>query len=490
MKEQINPGSGAYRIDVENFGPIMRASVDLRPLTVFVGPSNTGKSYLAILIYALHRCFNGGAGLGVPTDWPIPRLVRRRGSNSRISKKLLARMADPSAAHHRSLPEDAMQYIRPMLERPEHLRHYLEGELRRCFGVDAPGDLMRRSTSVVHATVGLNIPGTPDAVRYELRIEGDGVAVSGALGDPQSLRDELKVPDDLAMDARAAAVAGDEHGVTFLLDRAAERVLESLLRPLHRNAYYLPADRTGVMHSHQVVVSTLVQNAATAGLRPSGNIPMLSGVLADFLSQLIAMGGRRRRRVASGELASRLEANVLKGAVHLEKTGIDYPRFAYRPDGWSENLPLMRASSMVSELAPVILYLRHLVQPDDVLIIEEPESHLHPAMQVAFTREIAAIVRAGVKVIVTTHSEWLLEELANLVRLSQVPEGRRTGMVWADVALDPAEVGAWLFTPRMKPKGSIVSEVTLDEDSGLYPSGFDEVATTLHNDWAEIGSRS
>ena len=49
---------GNLKIDVENFGPIKKAVVDLRPLTVFVGPSNTGKSYLAILLYALHRYFN------------------------------------------------------------------------------------------------------------------------------------------------------------------------------------------------------------------------------------------------------------------------------------------------------------------------------------------------------------------------------------------------------------------------------------------------
>ena len=62
--------------------------------------------------------------------------------------------------------------------------------------------------------------------------------------------------------------------------------------------------------------------------------------------------------------------------------------------------------SMVSELAPVVLYLRHVVGSDSVLIIEEPESHLHPAMQVEFTRQLAAIVHAGVRLIVTTHSEW------------------------------------------------------------------------------------
>ena len=46
-------------IAVKNFGPIAKATIDLRPLTVFVGPSNTGKTYFSTLIYALHGIFNG-----------------------------------------------------------------------------------------------------------------------------------------------------------------------------------------------------------------------------------------------------------------------------------------------------------------------------------------------------------------------------------------------------------------------------------------------
>ena len=45
------------KLEVSNFGPIAEGAVELRPMTVFVGPSNTGKSYLATLIYALHRFF-------------------------------------------------------------------------------------------------------------------------------------------------------------------------------------------------------------------------------------------------------------------------------------------------------------------------------------------------------------------------------------------------------------------------------------------------
>ena len=46
-------------INVKNFGPIEKAEIALRPLTVFVGESNTGKTYLAALIYALHQNFGG-----------------------------------------------------------------------------------------------------------------------------------------------------------------------------------------------------------------------------------------------------------------------------------------------------------------------------------------------------------------------------------------------------------------------------------------------
>ena len=57
------------------------------------------------------------------------------------------------------------------------------------------------------------------------------------------------------------------------LQESLDTMSRQLLRPLFQPAYYLPADRTGVMHSHQVVVSTLIQNATTAGLRPSTDIP-------------------------------------------------------------------------------------------------------------------------------------------------------------------------------------------------------------------------
>ena len=300
------------------------------------------------------------------------------------------------------------------------------------------------------------------------------------------------LPTRLTFDEESSRSPFFEYFIYFIRSLV-DDVFRSLLGPLGGAAYYLPADRTGVMHSHKVVVGALLQGAATAGLRPPTNIPMLSGVLADFLYQLIAVSGPRRG-VAGGrkrdvELASALENNVLEGAIRVDTGDAGYPTFAYRPKNWKRDLPLMRTSSMVSELAPVVLYLRHLVRPGDVFIIEEPEAHLHPAMQTALARELARLVRAGVRVVMTTHSEWLLEQVGNLVRLSSLTADKQAEIGGADVALRPEDVGAWFFKPMQRPKGSIVEEVKLDQETGLFPTDYEAVSETLYNESAHIFNR-
>ena len=480
---------GDYQLAVKDFGPIAEASVDVRPLTVFIGPSNTGKSYLAILMYALHRCFGGFPSL---MERHLSLFGEARQPQTSIRKSLkgwLSKVAVQGGSLP-ALPTDVAAHLRSRLEQAKGLDRLLEQEICRCFGAESPDDLIRRSNPHADTRIDLRIRQAADAqeVRYQLEFGRNGTRLSGQLPEiispprisPTEARDRLLETD----------TGEDDDELEHLFIRFAWSLFDSLVQPLWKNAYYLPADRTGVMHSHQVVVSTLVQNATTAGLRPSHDVPMLSGVLADFLSHLINIS--RGRPPHRNGVETRLERGLLNGAVRLDRTETGYPVFAYRPSGWKDDLPLMRASSMVSELAPVVLYLRHLVRRGDVLIIEEPEAHLHPAMQAAFAQELARLVRSGVRIILTTHSDWFLEQIGNLVRLSGLPKGRRqdiAGIEDVDIALRPDEVGAWLFKPRKRPKGSLVEEVKLDPDTGLYPTDYDKVSETLYNQSAMIFNR-
>ena len=264
----------------------------------------------------------------------------------------------------------------------------------------------------------------------------------------------------------------------------------AMVDPLSRRAFYLPANRAGVMHAHQVVVRALIAGASRTAIRPTTSMPALSGVLGDFLEQLVALTSLTQQEDGNlDELAQQLEHSLLQGAVRVEKTEIDYPSFVYQPNGWDRELPLMNVSSMVSELVPVVLYFRHVVQPGDLLIIEEPEAHLHPEMQAVFTRQLVAAVQSGIRILITTHSEWILEELANLVRLSELPKERRVGIENEDIALSPDQLGAWFFEPNEEEGGSVVREISLDEESATFPAGFGLVTESLYNRWAEISSR-
>jgi len=501
------PRIDALEFKVSDFGPIVDATIELRPLTVFVGPSNTGKSYLAILIYALHQFFGGawfarrrfGGSFGL-VRFP-DKLTESQAIISSIdemTRPFLERRKSPKGGHF-ILPPLVADQIRSRFDAGGDA---LVREINRCFGIDDAGALCRKGRrNIARIALRQHISDDMTPVEHTLMLAAHQTEFRTNIPTDTLIQTDVKSTDrlkecvhliDYLRRMKDEEQNDDERTylVSHLIELLAELVLPHVAGPMHRPAYYLPADRAGVMHAHSVVVSALIGSAPTAGLRPATRTPMLSGVLADFLEQLIEIDyPRHSRRSRRHDYGKDIEDAILGGSVGVERSAtINYPRFTYRPIGWKNDLLLMNASSMVSELAPVVLYLRHMVEPGQVLIVEEPESHLHPAMQIKFTRQLAALVNAGFRVIVTTHSEWLLEELANIIRRSQLPGARKTKCTGDDVALGSDQVGAWLFEPKRRPRGSVVSEIRLDE-SGLFPSGFDEVAAALHNDWVDISSR-
>ena len=504
------------RLDVSNFGPIAEASVDLRPLTVFVGPSNTGKSYLATLTYALHRFFNGApyrteftARFGLPEprrDLPNPLLFMNRVGeeiDEDVQKEALASWyqhlvnQQPAMGNVLYLPENVASVVRRYLSPSHYWDEMIPEELARCFGTTATKWLIRHGSSSGGRVSLRNIASSDNAklepVRFDICFDESGFKSSGSVSRSTRLPIDNSYVDGLT---RRFEVFKLFEGETFSRPESthysfwelAGTVGATLVSPLNRRAYYLPVDRTGVMHAHRVVVASMISSAPTAGLMTNAPLPRLSGVLSDFLLQLLSIGDEQLRdgKSPSCDLGENIEKKVLLGQIRADRSNPTYPVFSYLPQGWSSPLPLMNASSMVSELAPMVLYLRHVVKPGEVLIIEEPESNLHPAMQVEFMRQLAAVVNAGVRIMITTHSEWILDELANLVRLSELPPEKRTPRLKNEPALDPRDVGVWLFERGKEDDGSRVKELPFDVNEGGFATGYEDTARLTYNQWAAI----
>lgn len=379
------------QIMVQHFGPIEKAEITLRPLTIFVGESNTGKTYLSTLIFALHRAFGR----------------QRNGTHLEV----------------------------------------FTAELKRCFGVASVPELIRLSSN------------SCDKMKIALRCSGN---VFHLYASESEIMSEEEAPAALGFCA--------EKGQSC--------------------AYYLPAGRRGIMQAHEAM--------ATAGQKQI--LPMAdSGILTDFLKPLVGYQEGNGGASPMQRIAAALEAEVLRGVIEREQgwrgTG---PRpteqvpdavamgsleFQYRPRQAVRGLRLSQASSMVSELAPLVLFLRSVVRPGDLLIIEEPEAHLHPAAQSQLAFTFARLVRAGVRVVVTTHSDCFLQQIGNLIREGELAGlGEKVGEPQG--FLKKREVGVWLFQ-----KGCPVKEIKYNRVDGIEPPEYLDVAEELYNRAAGLQNR-
>ena len=108
---------------------------------------------------------------------------------------------------------------------------------------------------------------------------------------------------------------------------------------------------------------------------------------------------------------------MMRGYFRVESGGVRFVS-TRRGDRWF-NIPLYQASSSARGLSDMYFYMRHVAEEDQLFMVDEPEAHLDTANQIEMARLLARLTRAGVKVLVTTHSDYIVKEINNLIMLSQ-----------------------------------------------------------------------
>lgn len=93
-------------------------------------------------------------------------------------------------------------------------------------------------------------------------------------------------------------------------------------------------------------------------------------------------------------------------------------RLYFIPKGTRLKLPMDASSSAVRSLLDIGFYLRCAVEKGDLLMADEPELNLHPENQRRMARLFARLVNVGVKVFITTHSDYIIKELNTLIMLN------------------------------------------------------------------------
>lgn len=179
------------------------------------------------------------------------------------------------------------------------------------------------------------------------------------------------------------------------------------------------------------------------------------------------------------DFATNLEQSLLRGRVDVAQNG-DVEFIV----GENVHLPIQVSSSIVKTLSSLILYLKYIVKKGDTIIIDEPEMNLHPDNQILLARIFAQMVNMGIKLVISTHSDYIIRELNNLIMANELK--LRGNNIWQDygysedMLLNCEKVSVKYFKPNKESEMVDVNDIEVNS-YGFAIDSIDD-AITLQND--------
>ena len=189
-----------------------------------------------------------------------------------------------------------------------------------------------------------------------------------------------------------------------------------------RAVYFLPASRSGIytgMSSFGPIMAQLSQNRAY--FTRSFQIPSIPEPISDYYMALSNIKNDRSAKFS--DVAYEIEEDVLKGEVKFD---VRKKALTYQGKTIEHSFEMNDVSSMVSEISPIVAYLKYIVKQGNnrikatmnaasIIFIEEPEAHLHPLNQIKLMKSFTRLAKSNVKLVMASHSNYIFNELNNRV---------------------------------------------------------------------------
>lgn len=484
-------------IDIKDFGPISSGKVALKPLTIFIGPNNSGKSYAAMLI---HSIFESHMPARIKSDLPPPLRSRflyrglKKGSDG-FSKDFENEKAELIDDIKKLNVGEELEVPQPFLKKifdyicEDLYEQSLSDEIKRSYATQL-NNLVR----VGKRSFALKINFNSKEInlrnqKNELEIkEHSYLDIKILIKVTGKSRRGIEITKDKEENKHIISLdldLGEEYKFLdrFFVDAIFDICASEMFKSVAMYCYYLPAARSGILQGHKALAANIIKRAPLVGIEEL-EIPKLSGVVSDFISSIIELPDEEGQFY---KFAQELEKELIKGEIIIPTLeSYAYPEIKYRFQ--DTEIPLHRTSSTVSELAPLILYLKYIIEPGSILIIEEPEAHLHPKNQLILAKFLVKLIRKEVNVIITTHSEYLLEQISNFIMLSKIVDEKRAEKYRYDKEdyLKYDDVAAYVFKYDNESGGNRITAVNITEDDGISQEEFIKIQELLYDETIKL----
>jgi predicted ATPase len=389
------------KIKVENLGVIKEGEIELgQDFVVFTGKNNQGKSYMAYLLYAY--------------------LTLRNDKSDNLYEV----------------------YKDKWVEFGKQTNFFKSKFIENGFYVnlDEINDGLRKlQTKFYEKYINTNLP---EILAYQQTkakfFEELGTSIKR--GFAEKVEKKVKINDktfEMLGNSNSLSIISDKYAISDN-EEIENFVLKMLCLHNRQNTYFFPAERTAINMFYQDIIRqraseseelTIKLQSASANeivkaMQKEGKLqprsPMAVNDYIHFANNFRNIVNNKPTTFA--DLATELE-NLLIGKVSVSDFG-DLQFSPKKSKNSQNSLPLHLASSLVKSLAGLVIYLRFLANEGDVIIIDEPEINLHPENQILVARFFAKLVNRKINVILSTHSDYIIQELSNLIVLANDFKGK------------------------------------------------------------------
>ncbi|MBE7660182.1 AAA family ATPase [Tenacibaculum finnmarkense] len=380
------------KVQIKNLGAVKNATIDLsKKLNVFCGGNSTGKTYMAYILYAITSLDNKSFGLGIDNKY-IDTLIEKNEVN---------------------IPLD----IQKMFTFKTEENKKIKPNLWKLFSIpESKSNDFFSKTEIIFLESETEFTKRIKEIRLNEIMKFHDFSLNIEKDEDNSIK--IRIPIDTIKNENFMRYF-DIAFLSILYSKLVfYPVMSSTIFPVERNSIFTFNKELSIKNNEKY--DLIKQLSSNKDFNPfdllfnsSNRYPQ---PIRDCLKVADDLDTIKKANSIFYDFALEIETELLDGKVIIGKEG--NVQFLSNKTSKNKTLSFHQSSSIVKTLAGLIIYLKHTAQKNDLVIIDEPELNLHPDNQIKLTRILARLINKGLNLVVSTHSDYILREINNLIMLS------------------------------------------------------------------------